>query len=226
MMTLFKHALRTSFSQPINIIVIFILPLPILAIPDQSNGFPNGLYLYGMVNLYSAFLLCKPIIEDRMSRVIVRISATPTSYITYLSSHLLAYMMILIIQNIIFITGLFVFWDKVVFDFAYIFGLYFVFSIMTLCFVLFWNTLFRSYNLSLAIFSGVASVMCLVSGISIPFHFFPAAFQKLMMILPTYWLPYGLKMIYNGKIIKVFISYIVLLSFSGIFLLIGSKRRY
>jgi len=225
-MILFKHALRRSFSQPINIIVILILPIASLFIPAQGYGFPSGLSIYGLVNLFSAFLLCRPIVEDRINKITTRISSTPTSYSTYLSAHLLAYMLILTVQNIIFTLGIYIFWKNVVFNYSYIFLLYFVFNIMTISLSLCWNSLFRSYSLSFGLFSGIGSVMCLISGISIPLHIFPDNIKNFILILPTYWLPYGLDALYNDKISSVLIAYIVLLVYSGIFLLIGSKRRY
>src|SRR5690554_3372092 len=102
-MIIFKHALKRSFNQPLSILITLILPIAIIFIPSLGNGYPNGLYLYGMLSLFSAFILSKPIVEERLSGIIIRISATPTKYISYLSSHLLAYLSILVVQNIIFI---------------------------------------------------------------------------------------------------------------------------
>jgi ABC-2 type transport system permease protein len=226
MIVLFKHALKQSFAQPINILIIFILPLAIIFIPAQGNGYPNGLYLFGMLNLFSAFLLCKPIVEDRINKIIVRISATPTSYATYLSSHLLGYLLILTVQNIIFTLGIYLRWNDAITHYGFIFILIFVYSIMTIAFTLSWNSMFRSYNLSFGLFSGVGSIMCLVSGISMPLQFIPEGIRKFILILPTYWLPYGLDALYNAKINYVLIAYLVLLVYSAILLLIGSKRRY
>lgn len=225
-MTLFKHALKRSFAQPINIIVIFILPIAALLIPAQGRGFPNGLFIYGMINLFSAFLLCRPIIEDRANEIIVRISSAPTSYMAYLGSHLLAYILILTLQNIIFTSAVYLYWGDAVFGHGFIFSLYFAFSIMTVALCLCWNSLFRAYNLSFGLFSGAGPVMCLISGISIPLQVFPDNIRNFILILPTYWLPSGLDALYNGKLNSVLISHIVLLVYAGILLLIGSKRRY
>lgn len=225
-MILFKHALKRSFSQPVNIIVILLLPIAALFIPNFGYGFPNGLNIYGMINLFSAFLLCKPIVEDRINKVVIRISSTPTSYSTYLGAHLLAYMLILTIQNIIFTLGVYLLWRDIVFNYGFIFCLYFLFNMMTISLSLCWNSLFRSYSLSFGLFSGIGSIMCLISGISMPLHIFPDKIKSFILILPTYWLPYGLDLLYNDKIGSVFIPYVILLIYSGIFLLIGSKRRY
>lgn len=225
-MIIFKHAIKQSFTQPINLLIILILPVAIIFIPPLGNDYPNGLYLYGMLSLFSAFLLCKPIIEERISKIIIRILATPTKYIAYLSSHLLAYLLILTIQNIIFMLGIHLYWKDIVIDYALIFSLYFIFNIMTIAFCLCWNSLFKSYNLAFGLFSGAASIMCLISGISMPLQLLPDGIRSFTSILPTYWLPYGLNALYNDKINYVLISHAVLLVYSGILLLLGSKRRY
>lgn len=225
-MIIFKHALKRSFNQPLSILITLILPIAIIFIPSLGNGYPNGLYLYGMLSLFSAFILSKPIVEERLSGIIIRISATPTKYISYLSSHLLAYLSILVVQNIIFILGIYIYWSDIDINYGFILSLNFAYSIMAIAFSLCWNSLFRSYNLSFGLFSGIASVMCLFSGISMPLKLIPENIEKFIIVLPTYWLPYGLNSLHDGKINSVLIAHLVLLVYSGILLLIGSKRRY
>jgi len=225
-MIIFKHALKRSFNQPLSILITLILPIALIFIPDLNNGYPNGLYLYGMLSLFSAFILSKPIVEERLSGIIIRISATPTKYISYLSSHLLAYLSILVVQNIIFILGIYIYWSEIDINYGFILSLNFAYSIMAIAFSLCWNSLFRSYNLSFGLFSGVASVMSLFSGISMPLRFIPENIEKFIIVLPTYWLPYGLSSLHDGKIKSVLIAHLILLVYSGILLLAGSKRRF
>jgi ABC-2 type transport system permease protein len=225
-MIIFKHALKRCFAQPITILIILILPLALIFIPKQSSTYPNGLYLYGMISLFSAFLLCKPIVEERINKIMIRISSAPTDYITYLSSHLLAYMLILIVQSIIFLLGIHFYWQDNGINYLFVFSLYFIFNIMAITFCLFWNSLFKSYSLAFGLFSGAASVMCLVSGISMPLRLIPEGIRKFTLVLPTYWLPYGLDSLYSGNINYVLISHGILLVYSGVFLLIGCRRRY
>jgi len=225
-MILFKHALKHSFAQPVNILVIFILPFAALFIPFEVGGLPFGLSFYGLFNLFSAFLLSRLIVEDRSNKIIIRISSAPISYFQYLGSYLLAFLLILVIQNTIFTLATYFYWGDVVLNYGLLLILYLLYSIMTISFSLCWNSFFRAYNISFALFTGVASVMCLISGVSIPLQVFPGSIRSKVMILPTYWLPSGLVAIYNGKIIDVIFSYIVLLVYGGILLLLGSKRRY
>lgn len=219
-MIIFKHALKRSLAQHINILIIFVLPLGVIFVPHQS------LYLYGMLSLYSAFLLCKPIVEERYNRTLTRILSTPTTYFAYLCSHLLAYILILTIQSVIFIIGYYIYWKDININYLLLIALYITFNMMAIAFCLFWNSIFKSYNIAFALFSGAASVLSLFSGITMPLSIIPEEIRKFIIILPTYWLPYGLNALYNNISSDVFISIVILLVYSGILLLVGSRRRY
>ncbi len=220
-MTIFIHALIRSFNTKINIIVLFLSPILIVFLPGQF-----GLLFFGLVNIYSAFLLSRPVIDDRSNKTIIRIAATPTSYFNYLSSHLLAYALILTFQSILFIIANIIYWKGNLLDYMFVLTLYLAYTLMTISFSLFWNSLFKHFNLSSSLFSGVATLMCLFSGVSIPLQLFPESFRKVVIIFPTHWLPYGLEALHNDKIIRVLMAHLFLIIFSGIFILLGSKRRY
>jgi ABC-2 type transport system permease protein len=225
-MIIFKHALNVSFAQPINLLIIIILPIAIIFIPPNASNYPFGLYLYGYLSLFSAFLLCKPIVEERNNKIAVRISATPISYLSYLSSHLLAYLLILSIQSMIFVLGSSLYWNGIAINYVLVYSLYFVYNIMAIAFCLCWNSLFKTYNIAFALFSGGASLLCLVSGISIPLSVIPEDIRRFTIFLPTYWLPYGLNALSNGIMNYIIISHIILFVYAGILLLIGSRRRF
>ncbi|NLZ82284.1 MAG: ABC transporter permease [Clostridiales bacterium] len=225
-MIIFNHALKRILAQPLNIFVIMIMPLPLIFIPSSDNIYPNGFYMYGLLSLFSAFLLCRSIVKERSNKIVQRISAAPISYASYLSGHLLAYVLILTVQAILFTLGLKLYYSDMNINFNMIFILFFTFNIMTISFCLFWNSLFRSYILSYSLFSGVASLMALASGITMPLAFLPNSIRNFSMFLPTYWLPYGLEVLYNNNTSYVLLSLIILLIYSGVFLLIGSRRRF
>ncbi|WP_312651123.1 ABC transporter permease [Proteiniclasticum sp.] len=222
---IFSYAIKESFRQPINIILIFLLPAAVLFIPASEYGFSQGVSLVGMVILYSGYLLSRPVVEDRMKGISVRIEASPISRLKYLSSHLAAYFLILMIQSLIFILGTFVLHGEATFGQPMLYSLYLSFAVMTLSLTLAWSSFFRNFNLSFGLFSGLGSVMCLVSGISIPLNFLPDKLIPFIRVLPTYWLPYGLDAVYRGERNGFLIAHAVLLIYAGIFLLIGSKRR-
>jgi ABC-2 type transport system permease protein len=87
----------------------------------------------------------------------------------------------------------------------------------TACFVL---------HTSFALFSGIGSIMCLISGLSFPLSLLPQSIQTMVRVLPTYYLAHGLLMLGKQSGSGVLLSAVVLWEFTGIFLLIGSKRRF
>ncbi|NLA98256.1 MAG: ABC transporter permease, partial [Spirochaetales bacterium] len=89
-MTIFMFALQQNLKQKISLLLLLVLPLVLLFIPSMSGSLPMGFSLFGLLNLYSAFLLTRPVVEDRMQKIVVRIAASPVSHGYYLASHLLA----------------------------------------------------------------------------------------------------------------------------------------
>jgi len=224
-MNIYLHALREDLRNPLHIILVFLLPIPVLFIPAHPHSFPFGLTLYGMMLFYSAFLLSRPIVEDRMQKIVIRIAASPVSTLQYLASHLLAYVTLLIVQIGIFLMGSLILHGDLVWDRIGLFALYISFSIMCIAFTLAWNMLFRSFTISFAVFAGVASLMCLFSGVSMPLFLLPTPIIRYIMFLPTYWLPHGIEALYHGDVGAIAQSHMILLAYAVIFLLLGSKRR-
>ncbi len=224
-MNLYLFAIKEDIRHPLNIILIILLPIPGLFIPANSGSYPFGLSLYGMIIVYSSFLLTRPVVEDRMKGIAVRIAASPISTLRYLASHLAGYLSLLIVQICILLLGsLIIHGDSVAGRFS-LFTLYLTFGIMCLSMALAWNVLFKSYNLSFGIFSGFASVMCLLSGVSLPLFLLPHSLIRYIMFLPTYWLPYGLEAWFTDDTFGLLQAHAILLVYACIFLLIGSKRR-
>ena len=224
-MNLYLFAIKEDIRHPLNIILIFLLPLPVLFIPANTDSYPFGLSLYGMIIVYSSFLLSRPVVEDRMKGISVRIAASPISTLCYLSSHLLGYLTLLAVQIFILLIGSLIIHGDAVSGRLALFTLYLTFGIMCLSMTLAWNVLFKSYNISFGIFSGFASLMCLFSGVSLPLFLLPSSIIRYIMFLPTYWLPYGLDAWFTGDTSAFIQAHAILLVYACIFLLIGSKRR-
>ncbi len=226
-MILFKYALKRSLRTPSNIIVIMILPLVFIIMPSIDDRLmPQGLAMYGMIVLFSAFLLSKQLIENRSNQTIVRIASSPLSHLKYLTSFLLAFTVILWIQNILFLILMKLYWNEAIIDFFVLLLLYFCYSILTISFCLFWNSMFKTYYTSLALFAGVASLMSMITGISLPLSMLPDTLLRFSVFLPSYWLAYGLDMVYNNLINNVLLSIAIMSVYSIIFIMIGSQRRF
>jgi len=225
-MTIFLFALQQNLKQRISLLLLLVLPLVLLFIPSMTGSLPMGFSLFGLLNLFSAFLLSRPVVEDRMQKIVVRIAASPISHAYYLSIHLLASLLLLAVQCLVFVVASILYFGPHVTNYLVLFLLYVSYSAMVLSLSLAWNSMFRSYNTSFALFSGIGSIMCLVSGLSFPLSLLPQSVQTMVRILPTYYLANGLLMLGKQSGSGVLLSAVVLWVFTGIFLLIGSKRRF
>lgn len=225
-MTIFLFALQQNLKQRISLLLLLVFPLVLLFIPSVTGSLPMGFSLFGLLNLYTAFLMSRPVVEDRMQKIVVRIAASPVSHGFYLASHLLASLLLLSLQSLFFVIASMIFFGPSRTNYLVLFLLYFSYSVMTLSFALAWNSMFRSYNTSFALFSGIGSIMCLVSGLSFPLSLLPQSVQSMVRILPTYYLAQALAMLDAQSGSGILLSAVVLWIFAGIFLLIGSKRRF
>jgi ABC-2 type transport system permease protein len=224
-MTIFKLAIKENARHRVNLFLICLLPFPLLLIPSNNYSFPFGINLYGMLILYTAFLLARPIAEDRMKGIMLRIAASPISAFRYLSGHLAAYFLLLGVQILLFLAGSAVVHRLGPQVYLHLFGLYLSFAVMSTAFAVAWNSLFRSYNLSFGLFAGFASIICLVSGISIPLIIIPLSLQRYAMFLPTYWLPFGLDALRAQNYQDLLLAHAILLAYAVVFLLAGTRRK-
>lgn len=226
-MIIFYNTLKRIFKDKLSVLLLFIMPIPLAFIPSSSNAvLPDGAYIFGLNVLFSAFLMGKLVIEDRQKGVAIRIASSPIGYTKYLVEHLCASMVLLSIQAFVFVVALNIVHLNLGISIIPLFLYYITFSIMSISLVLFWNSMFRQYVISLAIFSGFISLVALISGITIRLTVFPEMMQKIVMILPTYWLPYGLEALFHDNISMVILSFLVLISFSALFITVGSRRRF
>lgn len=225
-MTIFLFALKQNLKQRISLLLLLGFPFVLLFIPSTTGTLPMGFSLFGLLNFYSAFLLCRPVVEDRMQKIVVRIAASPVSHFFYLASHLLSSLLLLSIQCLFFVVISLIYFGIDRTNYLILFLLYFSYSAMALSFALAWNSMFHSYNTSFALFSAFGSLMCLVSGLSFPLSLLPQSIRTMVRILPTYYLAQALAMLDKQSGSGILLSAVVLWIFAGIFLLIGSKRRF
>ena len=224
-MNIFQIALKKNIRHKVNLFLIFILPFPLLLIPGNEFSLPFGMYLYGMLILYTAFLLARPIAEDRMKGMILRIASSPVHILRYLGGHLSAYLLLLIFQITLFLGASALVHQLNGVVYLYFFGLYLSYAAMSTALAVAWNSLFRSFNLSFSLFAGFASIMCLVSGVTMPLSLIPLSIQKFVMFLPTYWLPYGIDAIHGERFIDLVQAHAILIAYATIFLLAGTRRK-
>ena len=227
MSVIYELALKRIFRQKLTVIIMSILPLILVFLP-RRQGFDMtylSFGLFGLIVLFTAFLLTKQVIEDRQYHTIIRIAASPITHRDYLLGHLSAYLTVMIFQSTMFWGLSFIIWGGDFRFFALAYALLIVFTITAICFSLFWHTMFKTYATSVAVFSIVVNLMALIGGMSFPLEYLPDRLRQFAIILPTYWYAYGLDASLSDNITPVIMSLLILLGFAIIFIVIGSKRR-
>lgn len=226
-MTIFRFALIRTLRNGYNIGLLLALPLLIVFWPpDDRFALPAGYRYYGVVLLFLAAKLVHVLLEDRVNRIVQRISASPVTHFRYLLQNLLAYEVPLLVQiGIVTATGIFLHGLSVL-TFAALFALFVFFSLTAIGFSLAWCSLFRDKSTSFAILSSVIMLLSMVGGLLWPVGIMPELLQRAAMFLPTYWLAEGLMLISaEASWGKLSVPLGILLLFTMAFLLIGSKRR-
>ncbi|TVP95540.1 MAG: ABC transporter permease [Acholeplasmatales bacterium] len=228
MKTVFELALLRAFRQKLTIALMGVFPLVLIFLPQPAGMTTPALSygIFGLVMLFSAFLLSKQLIEDRQYRTIVRIAAAPISHRAYLLGHLLAYGVLMGVQlSVFWVLSLFR-WDAPTTFYLYGYLTLVVFAVTAISFCLFWHAMFRTYATSISIFSIVANLMAVVGGMSFPLQFLPDRLRQVAIVLPTYWYAYALELLGEGASLTFGLSLMILLGFAIIFVTIGSKRRF
>ena len=226
-MTILRFALKRSFRNPFNILLICVAPVGLAFVPMVPEAIlPLGIHLYGQVIMFTAFLMVRTILEDRVSGVLTRIAMAPVSYFRYLGETLLAYGLLLVAQNAL-IAGL----GSVVYG-----GtlkapiLQFValtcFSLTSIAFCLAGFSLFGRRETTYASLSTAITLLSLLGGFYAPVEIMPEVLQKAAMIAPPYWLIRALSVIQRGDAPARFVlSLAIMLLFAMAFLVVGSRRR-
>ena len=103
-MTIFRFTLKRALRNPVNILLLAVLPAGIVFVPVvPGSTLPLGFHLYGQVIMFAAFLMVRSTVEDRLSGTLTRIAVAPVSYFRYLGETLLAYGLLLVLQNALFV---------------------------------------------------------------------------------------------------------------------------
>ncbi len=225
-MIFFEHAFKRTLKQKWLLLGLTVFPLGLALAPQPATEVvPIGFSMYGLLIIFSAFLMTKQILEDRMQKTIVRIAAAPVDHKTYLLGHLGAYLTILMVQNVVFVIMTVILWRDITISYGLLLIIYILFTALSITFTLFWHMLFKSYATSVAVFSVIINILAMLGGLIIPLKFMPSAITDLTIVLPTYWLAYGLQALFDQAYGTYFLSLSIIIAFAIIFLVIGSKRR-
>lgn len=226
-MTIFFFAIKRALRDKFTLAILTLFPiLLLLAPPFWGEETTMGFSMFGMVIMFVAFILVRTIMTDRVNGTVKRIFAAPVSTLKYLSQNLLAYLVIIMIQILLILTIGSQIYNWGLELYLMLFVCYTVFAGASIGFSLAWNSVFKSRELSDAIFSIVISMMGILGGVFVPLEMLPDLIRKMGMIFPIYWFSNAISIItYEGEFQSFLLSIGIMLMFIIAFLLYGSKRR-
>jgi ABC-2 type transport system permease protein len=228
-MTILRFALKRAFRSPANILLLCVVPAGVVFLPaveGQDWTLPIGFHFYGMVVMFAAFLMVRSIVEDRLSGALVRIGASPVSHLRYLAENLLAYGVLLMIQNALIVgLGVLVHGSRIPSPFL-LFVAYFCFSLTSISFALAWCSLFGRRDVAYGTLSSVIMILGMLGGFYWPTEIMPDFMRRIAPVTPCYWMIAAADVLQKGGPAWRFaLSLAVMLLFTVAFLLVGSRRR-
>ncbi|TDQ40888.1 ABC transporter permease [Aureibacillus halotolerans] len=225
-MTIFVFALKRCFRSPATIILLVAVPILFVFFPQTvETPVPMSFTFFGVALFFCASRLVHFIMDDRVSKRMTRIAVAPISHFYYLWQTLLAYSLVLFGQSMIFLLGrLFIHGGSIATSFQLIMA-YLFFSLSAMGFCLAWCALFRSKQAAGTMIVGVIMMMSMLGGLFWPVEIMPEFLQRIALLLPPYWLAESLFLIIiRADGLQLVFPWLMLLLFSVVFLLGGSKR--
>mgnify|MGYP000339074488 CR=1 FL=1 len=226
-MTVFRFVFLRSFRNTTNLIFLTLFPLVCIFMPqgDPWPVLPYGYQLFGVFLLFVSIRLASYIQVDRMSGVVKRLSIAPLSHASYLSQHLLAYLLIIMLQCVILVYGGVLYGQPLIQPFLLLI-LYISYSLAALAIALAWITLFRNKELAFFGFMSFVFLVSVLGGIIVPVSMFPEWLARIAVLFPTYWLAEGqLWIVYGNELGDFLFVNVVLWLYALVFMIIGSTRK-
>ena len=226
-MTVLTFALKRSFRNPFNILLLTVLPVGLAFVPVVPGSvLPLGFHLYGQVIMYAAFLMVRTTMEDRVSGVLTRIGVAPVSHFRYLWETLLAYGLLLVVQNAVFAGLAVIVLGGILKTPLRQFAAFACFSLTSIAFSLAGCSLFGRREIAYASIPTAITLLSLLGGFYAPVEIMPAALRRAAMVTPPYWLINALGVLRGGEPPARFVlSVAIMLLFAMAFLVLGSRRR-
>ena len=228
-MTVLLYSLRRLLRRPSNVILIALIPLLTLMLPDVDEahwmGLPLAFQLHGLGLWFIAARLSVLLLEDRASRVLIRVAVAPISYTAYLWQVLLALLIILTGVNLVVIGGASLRHGVGLAQSGILFALYTLFTVAAVAFLLAWYSLVRDRETASIVVIVLIILMIMLGGMMWPIQAMPVSLQRLARGLPTYWMAEGLVRIGEGASgVALLLPMGMLLVFGALFLILGSRR--
>ena len=226
-MTIFRFALKRSFRSPLNILLLCVLPAGVVFLPAVEGWtLPMGFHFYGQLIMFAALLMVRAIVDDRQSGVLTRLASAPVRYFRYLSENLLAYGLLLVIQNAVVVAlGVAVHGGRIASP-VLLFVAFSCFSLASIAFALAGCSLFASREVAYGSLTTIIVLLSMVGGFYWPVGMMSEPLQKAALVTPTYWLLNAASVLQQGGPATRFVlSLAIMLLFAMAFLVVGSRRR-
>lgn len=226
-MTIFKFALKRSFSNTTNLIFLTLFPIACIFLPNGEEWpfLPYGYQYFGILILFVGIRLATIILEDRAKGVVKRLAVAPISHFQYLNQNLLAFSVILILQCAIVVYGGVLFGQEL-YQPGWLFILYGSFSFASLAIALAWISIYRNKDASFLVYMSLIFIIVVLGGLLIPIEIFPDLLKRIAVIFPTYWLAEGLNWVVFGEDLLDFLLINGgLWLYTIVFVIIGSTRK-
>jgi ABC-2 type transport system permease protein len=226
-MIVFRFALKRGMRNPAIAALLFLIPAGLVFIPVRPGSpLPIGFHIYGIILLFTAFLMIRTIVEDRESGVFLRIGAAPITHLRYLGETLISYTLVLLVQNAVLVGLGVLVHGRVLAAPLRMFAAYAVFSSTAIALCLAICSLFRLREAAYGACSGLIIVISMLGGAYFPVEMMPVSMQRISMVTPTYWLFHALRIIQEeGGGGRFALSLGIMLLFTAAFLIAGSRRR-
>ncbi|PYZ96707.1 multidrug ABC transporter permease [Alteribacter lacisalsi] len=226
-MTVFFYALKRYFRKPSNIVFLFILPVAAVFLPEgEWLPIPLGYQYYGVLLLLISARLTSILLDDRANRIHLRMAAAPVTHFQYLFQNLLAYSLLLIVVTAVFVAAGVLYHGAGLPAPGLLFIVYTLCSITSIGFCLAWYSLFQNREAAFHILGGLIIIIAMLGGMMWPVEIMPEMLQRLVMLLPTYWMAEGVILAALDAPIRELILPLGMMGlFSTAFLLVGSRRR-
>jgi ABC-2 type transport system permease protein len=226
-LTIYKYALLRAMRNPLSLIFNAVLPLVLIFMSNLWHGeAPMGFSFIGVALMYGAFVSARGILNDKLDGTITRIFTTPTSTFNYLCQNLLAAITPLTVQILIvgILGNIFHGWETT-FTLSLML-LYFLFAAASVAFSFAWSCLFKDKETSYAFFSVLMSIVAMLGGFFMPLAILPNVLRFIGALFPAFWVSNGILDLRGGDAMGTFwISATVILMFSVLYMVFGSKRR-
>lgn len=226
-MTIFKFTFKRVFKNKFDILWLILLPVISVFISAETwIPIPLGFQLYGILLLFISSKICKTMMEDRENKVVLRISAAPITHLRYLAENLFAYALILSFVNIVVVGLGALRYGVEIIPPIMTFLLFSAFSATSIGLSMAWYALFRHTETAYSVLGGLYFALAMLGGMLWPIEIFPEIVQRTIQILPTYWFAMGMRqVVFEGYTVDYFLTIGILLLFSAVFILLGSRKR-